>query len=181
MLRGDLKMTIIESTDKETPPVSGSSERTRIEHGVEYIFSFTGIGGPAPEVIGPVPEGFRVNFFNAGGEVNGPRIHGKLRAVGGDWVTVRKDGMAVLDVRLTFETDDGALILVAYSGLGDFGEDGYQNFLRGALPPAVRLRISPRFSTSHPKYLWLNRLHCFGVGDYDPRARSASYDVYVVR
>ncbi len=152
-----------------------------IEHRVEHILSFRGLGGPAPEVIGPVPEGIKVNFYNAGGEFRGPRIRGKLRAEGGDWVTVRRDGVALLDVRVTFETDDGAAILVTYPGMADFGEDGYEKFLSGKLPPAVKLRISPRFHTSHSKYLWLNRLHCFGVGEYKPTERTASYDVYAVR
>ncbi len=152
-----------------------------IEYRVEHILSFQGLGGPAPEVIGPVPEGIKVNFYSAGGEFSGPGIRGKLRAAGGDWVTVRSDGIALLDVRVTFETDDGSLILVTYPGMADFGEDGYEKFLSGKLPSAVRLRISPRFHTSHSKYLWLNRLHCFGVGEYNPAERTASYDVYAVR
>ncbi len=152
-----------------------------IEHRVEHILSFQGLGGSAPEVIGPVPEGIKVNFYNGGGEFRGPGIQGKLREEGGDWVTVRQDGVALLDVRVTFETDDGVLILVTYHGMADFGEDGYEKFLSDRLPPAVKLRISPRFHTSHSKYLWLNRLHCFGVGEYDPEARTATYDVYAVR
>ncbi len=152
-----------------------------IEHRLEHILSFQGLGGPAPEVIGPVPEGIKVNFYNAGGTISGPHVRGKLRAAGGDWVTVRRDGIALLDVRVTFETDDGAAILVTYPGIADFGADGYDNFSRGQLPPLVKLRISPRFHASHEKYLWLNRLHCFGVGEYDSAARTATYDVYAVR
>jgi hypothetical protein len=95
------------------------------DYKLEHIFSYVGRLADAPEIIGPVPEGIRVNFYSAGGEVTGPRIRGKVRPVGGDWVTVRKDGVAYLDVRTTLETDDGALILVAYQGLADFGEDGH--------------------------------------------------------
>lgn len=57
---------------------NGRGNECKLEHG----FSFTGLGGNAPEVIGPVPEGIRVNFYNTGGEVSGPRIRGKLRPVG---------------------------------------------------------------------------------------------------
>jgi hypothetical protein len=96
-------------------------------------------------------------------------------------MTVRKDGVALLDVRTTFETHDGALILVTYQGMVDFGEDGYDRFLKGDLPAAVQLRISPRFLTHHAGYLWLNRLHCFGVGEYHAATNEASYDVYAVR
>jgi hypothetical protein len=152
-----------------------------VDFKLEHILSYTGIGGAAPEIIGPLPEGLRVNFYNNGGEILGPRVHGKLRPVGGDWVTVRKDGVAILDCRITFETNDGALILVTYPGVVDFGEDGYDKFLRGELPPVAQVRISPRFATSHPGYLWLTRLHCVGVGEYHPAKRTVNYDVYAVR
>ncbi len=54
-----------------------------------------------PEVIGPVPEGIRANFYVTGGEISGPRLQGTVRPVGGDWLTVRTDGMGILDVRAT--------------------------------------------------------------------------------
>ena len=147
---------------------------------LEHIFSYTGRLANPPEVIGPVPEGIRVNFYSTGGEILGPRLKGKIRAVGGDWLTIRKDGVAVLDVRTTFETHDGALIAVTYSGLIDFGEDGYERFLRNELPPTAQIRISPRFAASHSGYLWLNRLHCMGIGEYTAASNSAKYDVYAV-
>jgi hypothetical protein len=150
------------------------------EYTLEHVLSFSGIGESAPEVIGPVPEGIRVTFYNTGGLVSGPRIHGKVRAAGGDWLTVRRDGMAVVDARLTFETDDGALVLVTYGGLIDFGEAGYDSFALGELPAMARIRTTPRFLTAHASYAWLNRLHCLGIGEYRAATRTASYDVYAV-
>jgi len=151
------------------------------EYGLEHILTYTGRLVSPPEVIGPLPEGIRVNFYSAGGEVSGPKIRGKLRPVGGDWATVCKDGVARLDVRTTFETHDGALILVTYHGVIDLGEDGYDTFLRGEMPAVARIRTSPLFSTSHPDYLWLTRLFCLGVGEYQRATNEAKYDVYAVR
>ena len=151
------------------------------DYKLEHIFSYTGLLAHPPEVIGPVPEGIRVNFYSACGEITGARVRGTLRPTGGDWVTVRKDGVAYVDVRTTFETHDGALILVTYQGVVDIGEDGYAKFLRGEMPPVVKIRTSPRFVTSHPDYLWLNRLFCFGVGEYRAATNEAKYDVYAVR
>jgi hypothetical protein len=148
---------------------------------LEHILSFTArLGGR--EVIGPVPDGLRVNVQVTGGEVTGPKVAGKLRALSGDWVTVRMDGIAILDVRTTIETDDGALIYVAYSGTSDRGEDGYERSLQGG-PPASGspLYISPRFQTSHPDYVWLNRLHCLGIGRVFPERAEVTYDIYAVR
>lgn len=150
------------------------------EYKLEHLCSYTGTLANPPEIIGPAPEGVRVNFYSTGGEITGPRIRGKLRPVGGDWVTVRKDGIAYLDVRTTFETHDGALILVTYQGVVDFGEDGHARFLKGEMPPLIRLKTSPRFVTCHPEYLWLNRLFCLGVGEYRPADNEARYDVYAV-
>jgi len=154
-----------------------------IDYKLDHICSFAVRGTPGipPEIIGPVAEGVRVNFYSSGGgEVTGPRIRGKVRPVGGDWLRVRNDGVGVMDARVTLETDDGALILVTYPGLIDLGEDGYQQFLRGDLPSEVRLGISPSFFTSHPAYVWLNRLHCFGVGEYRAAIREVKYEVYSV-
>jgi hypothetical protein len=151
------------------------------EYRLEHILSFTArLGGR--EVIGPVPEGLRVNVEVTGGDVTGPKFAGRLCALSGDWVTVRRDGIAILDVRTTIETNDGALIYVDYSGTSDRGEDGYERSLQGG-PPASGspLYISPRFHTSHPDYVWLNRLHCVGVGRVFPERAEVSYDIYAVR
>lgn len=151
------------------------------DYRLEHICSHTGTLDPRPEIIGLVPEGFRVNFYATGGEVVGPRIRGKLRPVGGDWATVGKDNIARLDVRTTFETHDGAVILVTYQGVADLGEDGYDRFLRGEMPPVVRLQTAPRFAASHPGYVWLNRVFCLGVGEYHAAENAAKYDIYAVR
>ena len=155
------------------------------EYKLTHILSFTASLVNPPEVIGPLPEGVRVNFYASGGEFAGPawngkEIRGRVRPVGGDWFTVRSDGVGLLDVRATFETHDGALILVTYQGMADFGEDGQQKFLRGEMPGLLRLRISPRFFTGHSEYAWLNRLHCLGIGEFRPASNDARYDIYAV-
>ena len=134
-----------------------------------------------PEVIGPVPEGLRVNFYVTDGEVTGPKLTGKVRPVGGDWLTLRTDGVAILDVRATIETDDGALIGIAYRGVGDLGETGYQDFIDGKLPPRAKLHTAPLFTTAHPDYKWLNRLQCINIGEVDFSTRVVSYDTYALR
>ena len=101
---------------------------------LEHIFTF-GALLQSPEVIGPVAEGIKVNFYALGGEMTGPKMNGKCRAVGGDWLTLRTDGVAILDVRTTLETNDGALISINYTGVGDLGPDGHNLFLEGKLPP----------------------------------------------
>jgi hypothetical protein len=150
-------------------------------YSLEHICSYSaGLQNP-PEVIGPVAEGLRVNFYVTGGEVTGPKIRGIIRPVGGDWLTIRTDGIGILDVRATIETHDHALIYMAYTGVGDLGEDGYRKFLEGAMPPKVPLRVVPRFQTAHPAYQWLNRLQCLNIGEADLERFEVRYDVYAVR
>lgn len=144
----------------------------------EYIFSYTAQVRLPPEVIGPCPEGIRANFYITGGEVDGPRLKGKFAPVGADWLLIRHDGVAILDVRATIETHDGALIYLPYNGMCDLGPDGYDRFLNGNLPQRGMLRGVPRFVTSHPAYLWLNRLQCLNVGDVDLATGVVRYDVY---
>lgn len=133
-----------------------------------------------PEIIGETPEGIRVNFYVTGGEVTGDRLNGTVLPVGGDWLTLRRDGVGILDVRATIETDDGALIYVTYTGILETGEDGYQRFLEGDLPKAPTIRGAPRFLTAHPDYLWLNRLQCINIGEANLEDYVVNYDLFAL-
>lgn len=150
------------------------------DYRLEHLCSYTARLAP-PEIIGPVPEGIRINMYVTGGEVTGPKIRGTIRPVGGDWFTIRPDGVGLLDVRATMETEDGAVIYLAYTGVGDLGEDGYQRFFAGDAPPIIPLRVVPRMHTAHPDYTWLNRLQCLGIGEASPERSEVRYDVYAVR
>ena len=147
---------------------------------LEHVFSYNAMLKPA-EVIGPLPEGIRANFYVTSGEIDGPNLHGKIRPVGGDWLTIRSDGVAILDVRATIETEDGALIYTFYTGVTDAGEDGYERFLRQDLPPVLQLRTAARYSTTHPNYLWLNRLQCVGFGECNMQQLEVRYDIYALK
>lgn len=151
------------------------------DYRLEHIYSCALKLQAPPEVIGPVAEGLRANFYFAGGQVSGPRLTATVRPVGGDWITIRTDGVGILDIRATLESRDGALIAVAAPGIADLGEDGYEKFLRQAPPPIVPLRLTPRNQTAHPDYRWLNRLCCVGIGQADLQRFEVSFDVYALR
>ena len=97
-----------------------------LDYSLEHIFSYT--ASLSIEVIGPLPEGVRVNYYVTAGTVEGPKLNGKILPVGGDWNILRMDGVGILDVRATFETDDGALILTTYSGVYDLGKADTKSF-----------------------------------------------------
>lgn len=151
------------------------------DYTMEHICSYSATLRAPFETIGETPQGLRVNAYVSGGEVHGPRLRGRVLAVGGDWLTIRRDGMGVLDVRATLETHDGALIDVQYEGLMDLGADGYARMLGGNPPARAAIRATPRLVCAHPDYLWVNRLQCLNIGEADFTTAIVSYDVYAVR
>src|SRR2546430_6670666 len=104
--------------------------------------------------IGSWPHGTRVTFPIAGGSFEGDRLRGKVLPGGGDWVVKRADGVLELDLRITLETDDGALIHMTFEGIRD-----------DSAPGAPYFRTVPRFETAEPKYSFLNRLLAVGSGE----------------
>jgi hypothetical protein len=105
------------------------------------------------------------------GHFEGPRLHGKVLAGGGDWTLLRGDGVLELDLRVTLETDDGALIHMTSQGLRHGPADVIAALARGESvdPSSYYFRTLPRFETGHPKYDFLNRLLAVASGDRRPK------------
>jgi uncharacterized protein DUF3237 len=126
------------------------------------------VGGA--QKIGAVPQGIRVTAPIASGHFEGPRLRGKVLPGGGDWTLLRGDGVLELDLRITLETDDGALIHMASFGLRHGPADVIAALARGDRvdPASYYFRTAPRFETGHPKYAFLNRLVAVSSGDRRP-------------
>jgi hypothetical protein len=133
-----------------------------------------------PEIIGATPEGYRIDFFVESGQVLGPRFNATVRRrEGGDWMCIRRDGIGVLDVRLTFETSDGALILDRAGGVFDLGPDGYARVAAGQLSGSPPVYVDSTWSTAHPAWQWLNRCQGFGIGRVVLETLQVQCDVYI--
>lgn len=122
-----------------------------------------------------------------GGSVKGPKISGKIVSPGGDWVRVMPSGALRLDVRLTIETDDGALIYMTYGGVVVGSKEASDALARGEVlgengfPYFV---TTPQFQTSAPAYDWLNKLQGVGKVAAYKRTKDESfvrYDIYAIR
>lgn len=126
------------------------------------------VGGT--QKIGAVPHGTRVTAPITSGHFEGPRLRGKVLPGGGDWTLLRGDGVLELDLRITLETDDGALIHMASFGLRHGPPEVIAALARGeSIDPATYyFRTSPRFATGHPKYAFLNRLVAVSSGNRRP-------------
>jgi Protein of unknown function (DUF3237) len=158
-----------------------SSDQAKFAFNLEYLCTVNVQLDPVPEIIGETPQGLKVNWYVKGGSFSGSKLSGKVLPVGGDWMTIRRDGIGDVGVRATFETDDGALLYLTTTGAFELGTDGYQNFLARNWPSLPTVRSSPSFSTAHPAYLWLNRLQCIGVGEVNMKKLLVTYDVHAVQ
>jgi hypothetical protein len=81
----------------------------------------------------------------------GDRLRGTVLAGGDDWTVKRADGVIELDLRITLQTDDGALIHMTFEGIRDDGAGGGPYF-----------RTAPRFETASSKYSFMNRILAIG-------------------
>ena len=111
------------------------------------------------------------------GQFEGPRLRGKVLPGGGDWTLLRADGVLELDLRVTLETDDGALIHMSSFGLRHGPPEVIATLGRGESvdPSAYYFRTLVRFETGHPKYAFLNRLLAVSTGD-----RRAQGPIYTI-
>jgi Protein of unknown function (DUF3237) len=116
------------------------------------------------EILGATPEGYRINFFVKEGTVRGPSIDAVVLPEGGDWMCIRPDGIGMVDISITYQTDDGALILERAGGVFDLGPGGYAMAAGGQFTGSPPFYATPSWQTAHPNWQWLNRRQGFGVG-----------------
>jgi Protein of unknown function (DUF3237) len=133
----------------------------------EFLYKIDLILEPGIE-LGKTPLGKRVIYTVKGGTFSGPKLKGKVRPAGGDWVLRLDSATTKLDVKLLLETDDGQLISNTYTGIVRNNPDG-----------TAYWRTTPVFETSSKKYEWLNYIVAVGVGKFG--AGGVSYEVYAIR
>jgi len=122
-----------------------------------------------PLEIGATPLGRRRVVNVAGGTFAGERLRGRILD-GADWLLLRGDGCFQQDVRMTLETDDGALIYMTSFGLRHGPPEVLAALARGESvdPSKYYFRTAPRFETSASQYAFLNRLIAISSGDRRP-------------
>jgi hypothetical protein len=131
------------------------------------------------EDVGETADGYRINFLVDTGTVCGPDIDAVIQSGGGDWMRVRTDGVAVLDIRATFRTAAGASVHYRAGGVLDLGPDGYAQAVSHRLRGTPTFHVAPTFHTSDPGLRWLNRVQGFGVGRARLEEAKVEYDVYL--
>jgi len=138
---------------------------------IELVPLATATATLAPPIMLPnTPAGTRVIFEIVDYRWEGARFTARQKgAAAADWLLLGPDGTGTLDVRVTLETPDGAIVLVQYTGRVD-GSNGL-----GGAP----VHAAFQFETGDERYAWLNRIQAIAKGTLDGSA--LAYDVYEVR
>lgn len=125
-----------------------------------------------PVEVGAGPLGHRRIVDVSGGTFEGPRLRGRILPSGADWLLIGADGFGRLDVRATFETEDGAFFYVRYRGVLELNEK-----VVAALEGRAEMDYGdayfvtqPVFETGDPRYAWLNTVVAVGEGRVLPGA-----------
>ncbi len=100
-----------------------------------------------------------------GGSFSGARLQGTVHAGGADWIT-QVSGHSSLDVRITLETNDGAIIYMTYKGVVARSDAG------------LYWRVTPVFNTASERYDWLN--HAVFVGKSKQVEGKVAYDIFEI-
>jgi hypothetical protein len=118
-----------------------------------------------PIAISTGPSGSRTIGEITGARYEGERLRASLKGrAAADWAFVEPSGRVLVDARLTLETDDGATILVTYTGRMNAATAGVYSAMF--------------FETGDPRYEWLTRI--LGVAKGSFAGERLEYEVYEV-
>jgi hypothetical protein len=102
-----------------------------------------------------------------GAVIDGERVKGTMLGhAAADWLKVSPEGYGTLDVKITYQTDDGAIIHATYSGRLQFD--------------TMAVYAAPLFHTGDERYLWLNRIQAVARGTFQPDG-TLVYEMYELR
>ena len=133
-----------------------------------------------PLALVGTPRGVRQIYNIVGGTFEGPRVKGVVLPGGADWMVLRPDGVAELDVRATVRTDDGEFVYTFYRGVLRASPEIMLRIAQGEAvdPSTYYFRTTPVFETGSEKYGWLNSVVAVGVGSAG--ANWVEYDVFAI-
>ena len=107
------------------------------------------------EFRGDTPRGHRIVGPIRGSRLEGPLLQAtQVGASAADWLVQGPDGTVLVDVRVSLQTDDGALLQLAYQGRA--------NWAGGVGSRDVFAAFA--FDTDDPRYRWLCARMVVGVG-----------------
>jgi hypothetical protein len=102
-----------------------------------------------------------------GARAEGERFNANLKGnAAADWLRVSPEGYGTLDVKITLETDDGAIVYADYSGRLQFD--------------TMAVYATPLFHTGDERYAWMNRIQAVSKGTFQPDG-TLVYEIFELR
>ena len=135
-------------------PASMTTDAPELKFAMTYVVRTSNPLEPTTDS----PWGTRQYWQVSEATLEGPGITAALATTGMDWMGVSDDGFWRPDVRAQFLTDDGAVVLMHYTGLVEQTE----RFSKAAEADESTdwrdqyMRLSIRFETGAAPYAWLN-------------------------
>ena len=126
-----------------------------LEHLLTYHFT---VRGPLGRTEGS-PRGTSQYWEMTSGTLTGHGLRAHIAMPGSDWMAESPDGFSRPQVRVALLTDDGALILMHYTGLVERTEafTAAANDNRPTDWDDQYMRFAVTFDTGAERYRWLNR------------------------
>lgn len=118
-------------------------------------------------VVGESVHGIRRIIPIIGGTVKGPQINGEVLNGGADWQNIRKDGVAEIEARYQFKTDDGTIVYIKNAGMRIASPEIAAKIASGEIvdPSLYYFRTILQFEAPNGKYDWLNKSIFVCVGE----------------
>jgi len=132
------------------------------------------------EMIGDAPDGLRIVWRFQEARFAGPILEGAYLPGAADWMLIRPDGIAIVQVKGCIETRKGARIYTSYGGYLELGRDGYARAQRGDFDPWPPFVCAATYATADRELGWLNRAQCLILGRVDMKALQVESDAYLV-
>ncbi len=102
-----------------------------------------------------------------GAVIDGERVKGTMKGnAAADWLQISPEGYGTLDVKITYETHDGALIHATYTGRLQFD--------------TMTVYAAPLFHTGDERYAWINRIQGAAKGTFQPDG-TLVYEMFELR
>jgi hypothetical protein len=132
----------------------------------------------------PGPFGTRQIASGFTGTFDGPRLRGRV-VEASDWFVSPGKGWGWLDARALLETHDGALILMAYTGVLEYSPALVRVAGSGSAEVGTEYedhyyRIAPRLEAGDQRYAWVNHTLFVGRGHVLAGAGTFEYEIHAV-
>lgn len=86
--------------------------------------------------------------------LEGDRLTGSMKGnAAADWLRIQPEGFGIVDVRVTFETHDGAVIFAHYTGRLHLS--------------TMTVYVTPQFHTGDDRYTWINSIQAVAKGTFE--------------